>query len=68
MCRDFGGPRDSRAMRLYMKDVSKVSHHPAKLACNRHCDSGDNIILVCHVISQDHVIIFSICLYGGSPS
>ena len=23
---------------------------------NKHCDSGDVMVLVCHVMSQDHVI------------
>ena len=33
-----------------------VSYHPAKFSGYRRCGSGDKIILVCHVISQDHVI------------
>ena len=33
-----------------------VCQHPAKFGGYRHCCSGDIIILVCHVISQDHLI------------
>ena len=32
-----------------------VSHHPTKFVGHRHCDSGDIMVLVSHVISQDHV-------------
>ena len=33
-----------------------VSHYPAKFGGHRHCDSGDIIVLVCHVISQECLI------------
>ena len=33
-----------------------VSHQPDKFAGHRHCGSGDIMILVCHVILQDHLI------------
>ena len=32
-----------------------MSHHPAKLCGHRYCVSGDIIVLVDHVISQEHV-------------
>ena len=34
----------------------KVFYYPTKFSCHRYCDSGDIINLVCHVISQNHVI------------
>ena len=33
-----------------------VSHHPAKFGYHEHFDSGDIIVLVCHVTLQDHMI------------
>ena len=33
-----------------------VSHHPAKFGSHSHCFSRYIIVLVCHAISQDHVI------------
>ena len=33
----------------------KVSYHPAKVSRRRHYGIEDRIILVCHVVSQDHV-------------
>ena len=33
-----------------------VSLHPTKFGGHRHCDSGDIIVLVCHLILQDHMI------------
>ena len=33
-----------------------VSHQPAKFCGHGHCNSGDRIVLVCHVILQDQVI------------
>ena len=45
-----------------------VSHHPTKFHGHRHCGSGDKMVLVCHVISQDHVIKGSFDFMGGRPS
>ena len=42
-------------MWLYGLEPLKLSHHPAKFGGHRHCDHGD-MILICHVISQNHVI------------
>ena len=33
-----------------------ISDNPAKFDENRHCSSGDIIILACHVIPKDNVI------------
>ena len=44
-----------------------ASHLPAKFSCDRHCGSGDIIVLVCHVILQNHIIKGSNALYGWEP-
>ena len=48
--------------RFTLKDVcdmiitySQVTYHPAKFGSHRHCDSGDMMILVCHMILEDRV-------------
>ena len=38
----------------FMSGSLKLSIHPAKFDDHRHCGSGDKIVLVCHVILQDH--------------
>ena len=38
----------------------------AKFGSHRHCGSGDLLILVCHVISQDHAIKGS-CYFMSGP-
>ena len=37
-----------------MSGSLKLSIHPAKFDDHRHCGSGDKMVLVCHVILQDH--------------
>ena len=32
-----------------------ASYHPAMFGVQKHCGSGDRIILLCHVISQNQV-------------
>ena len=34
----------------------KISYDPAKFGSHRHSDSGDIVVLVCHVTWQDQVI------------
>ena len=46
----------------------KVRYLPAKFSGHRPCSSGVIIILVCHVISKDYVIIGSCDFIGRSPS
>ena len=41
--------------------------HPAKFGGHMHGGSGYKIILVCHVILQDHVIQGSCDFMGGIP-
>ena len=43
-------------MRLYEQEPFMESHHPAKCGNRRHWGSGDIMVLVCHVISQGHLI------------
>ena len=43
-------------MRLHGQEPIKVIYHPAKICGHGGYDSKDIIILVCHMISQDHVI------------
>ena len=46
----------------------KVSYHPANFGGHRQCGSGDIMVLVCHVISQDHLINGSYDFVGRSTS
>ena len=48
-------------MRLYGQEPIKVSYNSAKFSGHRQSSIGDVVILVCRVISQDHV------LYGQEP-
>ena len=41
---------------LYDKELVKVYHHFGKFGAHRHCGGGDIMVLVCHVILQDHLI------------
>ena len=43
-------------MGFYGQQPIKVGYHPAKFGGHRHTDSGDTVVLVCQVISQDNVI------------
>ena len=45
-----------------------VSHHFAKINGHRHCDSEDLMVLVCHMIMQNHVIKMLCEFIGGSSS
>ena len=38
----------------------KESHHPAKFCEHGHCGNGEIMVLACHVILQDHVIMESV--------
>ena len=41
---------------LYWKTIFKLSHHLVKFGDHRHRGSEDLMLLVCHEISQDHII------------
>ena len=45
-----------------------MSYHPAKFDGHSHFGSGVIMILVCHLISQDHMIKGSEDFMGGTPS
>ena len=45
----------------------KASYHPVRFCGHRHCGSGD-MFLVCHVVSQNHVIIWSFDFKGIKQS
>ena len=61
LSRDLTRPRDQSDKRLYGYDPTKFGDH-------RPYGSGDIIVLVCHVISIDHVIKDSFDFMGRSPS
>ena len=45
-----------------------VSYHSTKFGGHRHCSSEDIKVLVCQVISQDHLIKGSFDFMGKSHS
>ena len=45
-----------------------VKQHPVKFGGHRACGDGDVMILVCHMISEDHVIKGSCDFVAWSPS
>ena len=51
---DLTKPRNLRALSLSGKELFKVCHHPAKFVDHRHCGSGDTMVVVCHMILQEH--------------
>ena len=56
LLRDLTRPSDQRVMWLYGQESIKVSYHSAKFG-GQGPNGGENIvILVCHVISQYHMI------------
>ena len=50
------------------KSRSRSNYHPASFCGDRHCGGGDIMILVCHLISQYHVIMWSCDFMGKSSS
>ena len=43
-----------------------VSYHLTKLGGYKHCGSGNIMVLICHMTSQDHVIQWLCDFMGGS--
>ena len=68
MSRHLTRPRDKRIIWLYGQERIKVDYVPAKFGDHRHSDSGDIMVLICHIISQDHLIKGSWDFTGWSPS
>ena len=60
--------RDKRIIWLYGQERIKVGYVPAKFGDHRPSDSGDIMILTCHIISQDHVIKGLYAFTDWSPS
>ena len=52
----------------YRQKPIKISYHPANFTRHRHCSSGDIMVIVYHVILQDHVIKGSCDVMDRSPS
>ena len=55
-------------MVAYLEEALKVSHHPLNFDFHRHCGSGDVILLVCHLISQDDMIKQERDIMGSTSS
>ena len=61
----FKGNIMSSRVTLWVGAPIVRSHHPAKFGGQRHCGSRYKMVLVCHVILQDHVIK-GLCDFMGS--
>ena len=66
LSRDLTKSRDERSHGLYRQEPIKLSYHPAKFSGHRHWGSKDVIILLCHKISQDHMIKDDVTLHAGA--
>ena len=56
-------PCDQSAKWLYGLEPLKKSQHPTKFGGHRDCGSGEIMVLVCHMISQDHMIKVHVILW-----
>ena len=56
LSRNLARPCDQRFMWLYGQWLINITHHPVMIGGYMHCGSDDIMILVCHVILQNHVI------------
>ena len=45
-----------------------VCHYPDKFGGQRHCDSSDIQLLLCHLTSREHVFKVSCRFMNGRPS
>ena len=52
----------------YEWELLKIIHHPTKCSGHRHLGVGDVMVLVYHVILQDHMIKESCAFIGSSPT
>ena len=68
LSRHFTRPRDKRIIWLYGQECIKVGYVFAKFGDHRHSDSGDIMILISHIISQDHLIKGPYDFTGWIPS
>ena len=53
---DLTKPRDQRIMRFYGEKPIQVNYRLANFGGHIHSDSGDIVVLVCHVILKVQVI------------
>ena len=53
-------------MWLYDWEPHTLGQHAVNPDGSRHCGSGDKTILICHVISKDHVFKGLYDFVGGS--
>ena len=37
-----------------VEETLKISYHPVKFGCNKQFGNGDTMVLICHLILQDH--------------
>ena len=51
----------------YVHFLRSVSQYFTKYGGKKLCDTGDKMVLVCHVILQDHVIKRPFDFVGGRP-
>ena len=51
---DAGRPCDQSVTLRYELEPLMVSHHPTSFGSLRRCGSRNVMVLVCHVISEDH--------------
>ena len=61
-------PRDQKIWWLYERKPLLVYLHSAEIDSHRHCINGYIINLVCHVILQDHIIIWTFDFISESYS
>ena len=43
-------------MQSYEWELLKISHHLGKSCRHRHYDKGDIMFLICHVVSNEHML------------
>ena len=55
LSRDLIGRRSQRVMQLYGQKLLKVSYQAAEFGGRKYRDTRDIIVLVCHVILEEHV-------------
>ena len=67
LSRDLTRPPHFEVMRIYGWELLALCHHPDKFGDHRHCDTGDAMFLMCHVISCDHMFTGLYKVMSGSP-
>ena len=67
LSRDLTRPPHFEVMRIYGWELPALCHHPEKFGDHTHCDTGDAMFLICHVISRDHMFTGLYKVMSGSP-